>query len=318
LQTDSKVIVGQIEKEYIARDGTFKRYLVLVWRMENYFKGFSVEHIEGAKNTEADEMVKAVARKTTLPTDVFFQTLQDSSLKIVEPEPRIGNVIQGEDWEEPIIAYLHHHYELDNNTELLKIKQRAKAYQVTGNELYKNSVKGPLLRCLSKVEGKELLAEIHSCVCRGHIGPRALIVKVFRQGFYWSLIIDDTSKVVATCESCQKFSPNSKAPSQPSQLITPLWPLQRWGIDIVGPLTNAHVNYKYTVFTVEYFTKWIEVPRKITVDNTKQFDCHISKDFFHQMGVEAAFASIYHPQSNGVVERANALIFSAIKKILEV
>jgi IS30 family transposase len=60
------------------------------------------------------------------------------------------------------------------------------------------------------------------------------------------------------------------------------------------------------------------VPRKITVDNAKQFDCHISKDFFHQMGVEATFASIYHPQSNGVVERVNALIFSAIKKILEV
>jgi hypothetical protein len=35
------------------------------------------------------------------------------------------------------------------------------------------------------------------------------------------------------------------------------------------------------------------------------------------MGVEAAFASVYHPQSNGTVERANTLIYSAIKKILE-
>jgi hypothetical protein len=35
------------------------------------------------------------------------------------------------------------------------------------------------------------------------------------------------------------------------------------------------------------------------------------------MGVEAAFTSVYHPQSNGVVEKANALIFPAIKKILE-
>jgi hypothetical protein len=30
-----------------------------------------------------------------------------------------------------------------------------------------------------------------------------------------------------------------------------------------------------------------------------------------------AFASVYHPQLNGAVERANALIFSTIKKILE-
>jgi hypothetical protein len=36
------------------------------------------------------------------------------------------------------------------------------------------------------------------------------------------------------------------------------------------------------------------------------------------MEVEAAFASVYHPQSNGVVQRANTLIFSAIKRILEV
>jgi hypothetical protein len=59
------------------------------------------------------------------------------------------------------------------------------------------------------------------------------------------------------------------------------------------------------------------VPRKITVDNAKQFDYHIFKDFCHQMGVKATFASVYHPQSNRVVERANALIFFAIKKILE-
>jgi hypothetical protein len=59
------------------------------------------------------------------------------------------------------------------------------------------------------------------------------------------------------------------------------------------------------------------VPRKITVDNVKQFDCHSFKDFCHQMGVKAAFASVYHPQSNGEVERAHALILFAIKKILE-
>jgi hypothetical protein len=30
-----------------------------------------------------------------------------------------------------------------------------------------------------------------------------------------------------------------------------------------------------------------------------------------------AFAYVYHPQSNRAVERANALVFEAIKKILE-
>jgi hypothetical protein len=104
----------------------------------------------------------------------------------------------------------------------------------------------------------------------------------------------------------------------------------------------AQGNYKYAVVAVEYFTKWIEakhlvniasvrlksffwqniichfrVPRKIAVDNAKQFDCNIFKKFYHQMGVEEAFTSVYHPQSNDTVEKANALIFSVVKKILE-
>jgi hypothetical protein len=64
-------------------------------------------------------------------------------------------------------VYLLHHYEPDSKTELLRMQQRAKAYQVISNELYKTSVMGPLLCCLSKAEGRELLAEVHSGVCRG-------------------------------------------------------------------------------------------------------------------------------------------------------
>jgi hypothetical protein len=195
--------------------------------MENYFRGFSNEHIERSKNTKADELVKAAARKTTLPTNIFFQTLEDSSVKIVELEPRVVNVIQGEDWRAPIMAYLHHHYELDSKIELLRMQQRVKPYQLIGDELYKTSITGPLLRYISKAEGKELLVEIHSSVCVDHIGIRALIAKLFRQGFYWPSIIDDASKIVVTCEAYRKFSPNSRAPSQSSQLITPSWPLQR-------------------------------------------------------------------------------------------
>jgi hypothetical protein len=194
------------------------------------------------------------------------------------------------------------------------MQQRAKAYQIIVDEIYKTSVIGPLLRCLSRNEGKELLTQMHSGVCGGHIGARALATKVSRQGFYWPSIIDDASKLVTTCSACQKFSPNTQAPSQLTQLITPSWPLQRWGIDIVGPLATTQGNYKYAVVVVEYFTKWIEakplvniaaaglkrffwrniiccfgVSKEITIDNAKQFDCHIFKDFCHQMGVEATF-----------------------------
>jgi hypothetical protein len=41
------------------------------------------------------------------------------------------------------------------------------------------------------------------------------------------------------------------------------------------------------------------------------------KDFCQQIGTKVTFALVYHPQSNGVVERANSVIFKGNKKIHE-
>jgi hypothetical protein len=58
------------------------------------------------------------------------------------------------------------------------------------------------------------------------------------------------------------------------------------------------------------------VPSELTVDNGKKFDSQDFRDFCFSIGTKPVFASIYHPQSNGVVERANGKIFTAIKKRL--
>jgi hypothetical protein len=118
-------------------------------------------------------------------------------------------------------------------------------------------------------------------------------------------MIDDASKLVSTCQACQRFSCKTKVPAQPVQLIAPSWPLQRWGINIVGKLTPAQGNYTFAVVAVEYFTKWIEVkpltnvssvtikkffwqniicwygvPRHITIDDAKYFNNAMFKEFY--------------------------------------
>jgi hypothetical protein len=97
LKIDSKVIAGQIEKECIAKEETSERYLATIQRMERFFKGFTVQYRERAKNAEADELAKAITKKATLPLDVFFQIVEDPSMKTIKPEPRMINVMQGED-----------------------------------------------------------------------------------------------------------------------------------------------------------------------------------------------------------------------------
>jgi hypothetical protein len=115
--------------------------------------------------------------------------------------------------------------------------------------------------------------------------------------------------------------------------------LQRWGLDLLGPLPPAQVNLKYVVVAVEYFSKWIEVkplatitsatvqkffwqnivcrfgvPKAITADNGTQFDVETFKTFCDQIGTKIHFASVRHPESNGLVERANGIIITRIMK----
>jgi hypothetical protein len=67
------------------------------------------------------------------------------------------------------------------------------------------------------------------------------------------------------CENCQKCARDQKQPSSLTQLIQLTWPLQRWGLDLLGPLPPAHGNLRYVVVVVEYFSKWIEAKPLATI-----------------------------------------------------
>jgi hypothetical protein len=58
------------------------------------------------------------------------------------------------------------------------------------------------------------------------------------------------------------------------------------------------------------------VPKAITVDNGTQFDAETFKDFCDQIGTKIHFASVRHPESNGLVERANGIIMTGIMKLI--
>jgi hypothetical protein len=57
-----------------------------------------------------------------MPTDVFFQVLKDVSIKTVLPEPKLINIIEGEDWRAPIMAYHRHYYEPDSTNEQIRMQ----------------------------------------------------------------------------------------------------------------------------------------------------------------------------------------------------
>jgi hypothetical protein len=62
-------------------------------------------------------------------------------------------------------------------------------FAIVEGQLYKKGIKQPMLKCITKTEGIEILSEVHSGTCGSHSGPRALVAKVIRQGFYRPVII---------------------------------------------------------------------------------------------------------------------------------
>ena len=88
---------------------------------------------------------------------------------------------------------------------------------------------------------------------------------------------------------------------------------------------------------VDKFTKWIEakpvktaesgpvidfisgvvhcygIPHSIITDNDTNFTADEVKLWCKNMGIKLDYASVYHPQTNGQVKRANGLIMSGIK-----
>lgn len=96
--TGSKVVANQADKEYVAREPMLAKYLLAVRSMDKYFKGFNTEYIERKHNDEADELAKLESCKQQLSPDVFYEVIQDPTIKTVQKEQRLAQAIMSEDW----------------------------------------------------------------------------------------------------------------------------------------------------------------------------------------------------------------------------
>jgi ribonuclease HI len=341
LKTVSQVIAGHVDKSSRARDPKLEKYLDAVRRLEDSFEGFSVKSIPRGENEHADLLAKSAAQGLPLPSEVFFETIKAPSVELMERAVLTISPVHSEDWRTEIISFLQGNCLSSDEAYNERMEARTRPYVMIEEELYKHGVCSPLLKCLSRTEGIELMKELHAGLCGSHIGSRPLLGKNFCQGFYWPKAALDAAELVQKCEGCQKCAKYQKQSSSLTQLIQPTWPLQRWGLDLLGPLPPAQGNLKYVVVAVEYFSKWIEakplatitsvtvqnffwqniicrfgVPKAITVDNGTQFDAEAFKGFCEQIGTKIHFASVRHPESNGLVERANGIIMTGIMKLI--
>jgi hypothetical protein len=192
IKTDSKVVAGQVEKEYSAKDLALMQNLTAVRSLERQFKGFTLQHVDRARNEEVDALAKAAARGEALPSDMFYHVIGTPAVRSPEglqitndsEGHRIVNLIMTEDWRAPITLFLQGYYHPSDVNEAKRLKHRSQDFAIIEGQPYKKGVSQPMLKCVTKTKGIQILREVHSGTCGSHSGPRALAAKVIRQGFY--------------------------------------------------------------------------------------------------------------------------------------
>jgi transposase InsO family protein len=110
-----------------------------------------------------------------------------------------------------------------------------------------------------------------------------------------------------------------------------------WGLDIIGPLRKAPGGYTHLLVTIDKFSKWVKacpitniradqavsfftdiihqfgVPNSIITDNGSQFTDRKFLEYCDKYHIRVDWAAVAHPQTNGQVEHANAMILQGLK-----
>ena len=133
--------------------------------------------------------------------------------KEAEPE-EVSAIDEGVTWMTPLSKYLESNILSENHNESRRIKKQAARYCVSQGKLYRRSISGPYLRCLSPREETRILEELHDGECGSHSSGRSLVLRACRAGYYWPTMAVDANDQARNCSQYQKHAPVSKLPPE--------------------------------------------------------------------------------------------------------
>ncbi|GJU11947.1 reverse transcriptase domain-containing protein [Tanacetum coccineum] len=315
VSVDPKLVANQVLGTYIAKEENMIKYLKKVKSLVSGFASFSISQVQRSHNKKANALSKIASTSFAhLSKQVLVEVLQEKSIQ----ERKVATVVEEEGltWITPIIEYLKDEVLLDDKNEANKLRIKARQYELMDGILYRRSFLRPWLRCVGLLQEDYVIREIHEGSCSMHAGPRSVVAKAMRSGYYWPTMHRDAWDMILKCKDCQ-------------------------GIDIADPFSEGPGKVKFLIVAMDYFKKWIEakvvatisggqvkkfvwdnivwrfgLPREIVSNNGKQFHDNPFKDWCEKLNITHRFTSVKHPQSNGLVERANRSLGEGIKSSL--
>jgi ribonuclease HI len=197
IRGDSELVVDQVMKDKNCVDPKMAAYCQAVYDLEDKFHSLELHHVLHDDNKAANVLAKTASIRSPVPHGVFASDQHAPSVRAEaeklpeEAEPEVMVVdqppelnLEDPDWRFPILEWLVEGKLPSDQTEAQRIARRAKAFFLIDGELYKRGAASILMRCILGDQGRELLQEIYAGAFGHHTGPRTLVRKDFRQGFY--------------------------------------------------------------------------------------------------------------------------------------
>lgn len=186
---------------------------------------------------------------------------------------------------------------------------------------------------------KAVVRRLHQSL--GHVGTHKMIHALPNTGWLVDGAVELIAEVLTRCTTCseRKGHPPRAASWKPgvgkqhTRRIVPRAFNDVVHIDFVGPLHDAGGRKRFIVSITDEFTRWPEAavvdsetaeaaaraffagwiarygqPRKLTSDRGKAFTGEVITELCQWLGIERVRTTAYHPQSNGVEERAHKTI----------
>lgn len=166
----------------------------------------------------------------------------------------------------------------------------------------------------------------------GHVGMRAMRRRI-RDMFWWPDLDRDVEHWVRECFACALSDKSQVTVPSPVEAVPfPEKPWVKLGMDIIGSMNMLREGQRYGIVLVDYCYRWPEVkfvqnantsevitflcellmregaPMEIITNNGVQFKTDEFIKFMKKWEVVNITTSLYHPRSNGLVERCNRVI----------
>uniref|UniRef100_A0A8C1SK78 Gypsy retrotransposon integrase-like protein 1 n=1 Tax=Cyprinus carpio TaxID=7962 RepID=A0A8C1SK78_CYPCA len=188
---------------------------------------------------------------------------------------------------------------------------------------------------------REMLFQTAHCnPMAGHLGVTATLNRLMTR-FFWPGIHENVRRWCASCRECQLVNPPAapKAPLRPIPLVQV--PFERIGMDLIGPLERSARGHRFALVIVDYATRYPEavalrnisaksvadalfrlisrvgIPKEILTDQGTAFMSRTLSELYELLGIKAVRTSVYHPQTDGLVERFNRTLKTMIRKFVQ-